>query len=465
MISPRSISSRLFCWLFSVGMLGLLTGGIALYFEVQNIIYDSMDHTLESELEIFTGLLHVEGGDLEFEYAETIHGDYIVPRSGHYFQVYIDGEVIAESISLAGEPLALSPDGFILENQDLQHKIYRGVGPAGETLRMMERSLVFAEHPARIIVAQSDFESEQMLRLFRNFLLVSGIPGIFVLAFLGQIISHRSLRPLKEFSDRIDKIGEKNIDIRLPTSHQYQEIGRLTLAFNSMLDRLKKSLQAREELLSDVSHELKTPVAVIRSHCDIYLQKERPSEEYIDALEVIRESSDVLGMKINRLLATAQTEAELLNAGSLESLDLATCLRQARTTVEPLAQDPQIDITENLEPDLKIRGNSERLVEAFASLLENAIKYNRPGGKVIIQSEHHNNQAFISIKDTGCGIDPRDLGKIFERFYRGQHKKLADGNGLGLGLVKTIIEAHEGQIEARNRQNGGSCFSITLPLI
>ncbi len=464
MTKPRSISTRLFCWLFTVGMLVLLASGVGLYLEVQNIIYESMDHTLESELEIFTGLLHVEAGDLEFEYAETLHGDYIVPRSGHYFQVYIDGEVIAESISLVDERLEISPEQIIEENSDLQYKVYHGVGPAGESLRLMERSLVFAEHPARILVAQTVSDSEQMLSRFRNFLLISGIPGFFFLALLGQAISHRSLRPLKEFSDRIDQIGEKNIEVRLPTSNQYQEIGRLTIAFNSMLERLKKSLQAREELLSEVSHELKTPVAVIRSHCDIYLQKERPAKEYIDALKVIRESADLLGVKISRLLSIAQTEAELMKASSLESLDLSTCLHRARITVEPLTQEPQIEIIENLEPDLKIRGNSERLIEAFASLLENAIKYNRPNGKVIIQSMRRNNQAHISIKDTGCGIDPQDLEKIFDRFYRGQRNNQADGSGLGLGLVKAIIDAHEGQIEVRNRQEEGSCFVITLPL-
>lgn len=464
MIRQKSISTRLFCWLFGIGMLGLLAGGGGLYLEVRNIIYDSLDHTLLSELEIFTGLLHVEGGELEFEYVETIHGDYIVPRSGHYFQVYIDGVIIADSVSLAGELLVLSPEQLVVKDQDLQLNTYRGIGPAGEPVRLMERSLVFADHPARVIVAQSVSESAQMLRRFRNFLLLSGSLGIFLIALLGQTISRRLLRPLKEFSDQIDQIGEKNIEQRLPTENQYQEIGCLTVAFNSMLERLDRSLQTREELLSEVSHELKTPVAVIRSHCDIYLQKERPAVEYVEALEVIRESADAMGSKIHRLLAIAQTEAELMNAASLQEVDLANCLRQACTTVEPLTRAPQIEILESLESGLMVRGNAERLVEAFANLLENAVKYNHPKGKVIVFSNRRANQAWISIKDTGCGIDPQDLGKIFDRFYRGQSSNQAEGSGLGLVLAKTIINAHQGQITARNRSEGGSCINITLPL-
>lgn len=464
MTIQKSISARLFWWLFCVGMLVLLVGGGGLYLEVRNIIYDSLDHTLESELEIFTGLLHIEDGDLEFEYAETVHGDFIVPRSGHYFQVYIDGIIIADSLSLAGEKLILAPEKFVAEDPSLQIKVYRGIGPANEPLRLMERSLVFEGHQARVIVAQSVLESETMLGRFRTFLLICGVLGIFFMALLGLVVSRQSLRPLKEFSRQIEEIEEKNLEKRLPADKQYQEIGHLALAFNSMLDRLKRSLQNREELLSEVSHQLKTPVAVIRSHCDIYLKKKRNASEYIEALEIIRDSSEELGTKIRHLLGFAQAEAQLMNASSLASIDLTTCLQKARTAVEPLTREPGIVITETLEPGLMVRGNSERLVEAFANLLENAVKYNQPNGKVEIVATIDKGNAVISISDTGCGINQKDLDKIFERFFRSQHTGQADGSGLGLALVKTIITAHQGQVEVRNRSEGGSKFIVTLPL-
>ena len=447
------------------GMLILLIGGGGLYLEVRNIIYSSLDHTLESELEIFTGLLHIEAGALEFEYAETVHGDYIVPRSGHYFQLYIDGELTAESISLAGERLDLDPKKFVRENPRLQVKIYQGTGPANEPVRLMERALVFAGHHARLIVAQSVIDSEQMLARFRHFLLFSGFFGIFIMAFLGHTISRRSLRPLQDFSSQIDLIEENNLETPLPTENQYRETLHLALAFNSMLDRLKLSLQNREELLSEVSHQLKTPVAVIRSHCDIYLQQERDPSEYREALEIIRDNADAMGAKIRRLLGIAQAEAELMKASSLAEVVLNTCLQKARTTVEPLAREAGIRMTETLEADLKIRGNVERLIEAFANLLENAVKYNRPNGEVIIRSGRNDDQAMITIEDTGCGIDQQHLDKIFDPFFRSHSAEQAEGNGLGLTLVKTIITAHHGRIEVRNRPQGGSSFVIFLPLL
>jgi signal transduction histidine kinase len=463
MARPQSISLHLFLWLFGSGLLALLAGGGVLYLEVRNLTYSSLDHTLQSELEIFTGLLHVEHGRLEFEYAETIHGDYIVPRSGHYFQVYVDGAVMAASLSLAGEGLTTAADQLVVTDPELQLQIYRGRGPAGEPLRLMERALVFAGHPARVIVAQTVAESEQLLRRFRTFLLLSGGAGILLIALLGQAISRRSLRPLREFSARFDRIGEKSLEQRLPTANQFIEMDRLSGAFNAMLDRLQRTLQAREELLSEVSHELKTPVTVIRSHCDIYLQQPRPAADYVEALEAIRASADLLGRKIHRLLGIAQTEADLM-AANFAAVDLGACLRQARVTVAPLARDAGIGIVEDLAPGLQVHGHAERLVEAFANLLENAVKYNCLKGKVMIRATASAGQARVDIEDSGCGIAPQDLDKIFERFYRGQGRDRAEGSGLGLVLVKTIIEAHQGQIEAGNRPEGGSRFSVTLPL-
>jgi signal transduction histidine kinase len=460
----KSISTRLFYWLLGVGLLVLLGGGQILYLEVRNIIYSSLDHTLESELDIFTGLLHIEEGVLEFEYAETVHGDYIIPRSGHYFQVYIDGEIIAASLSLAGQSLFLKSENLIAEAPALQAKIYQSTGPANEPLRLIERSLNFAGMHARLIVAQTVLDSEKMLARFRLFLLISSFVGILLIAVLGRVISRRSLRPLFEFSRQIDQIEEKNLESRLPEVNQYNEVHHLAEAFNAMLERLKRSFQQREELLSEVSHQLKTPLAVIRSHCDIYLQKKRDPAQYIEALEAIRESADSMGEKIQRLLAIAQTEADLMSAARQEKVPLNPCLQKARTTVEPLAHGPEIEFSESLEPGLLVQGNSERLVEAFANLLENAVKYNKFQGRVEITTKRHKSHAQVTIADTGRGIDPQHATKIFETFYREQTDSQIEGSGLGLTLVKAIIDAHQGKIEVTRRPQGGTSFTVTLPM-
>lgn len=459
-----SISTRLFGWLFLAGLMALCLGGVGLYLEVRTIIYDSLDHNLQSDLEIFAGLLHYEDGDIEFEYDEAVTGFYSIPRSGHYYQVFLGGELLTDSISLVGETLDLAPERLVSEDSGRRQRIYDGFGPADELLRIIEFRLAFNDQPARIVVAHTQVDSLEILNRFRHFLFLSGALGTLFVALIGWWLSRWTLKPLHTFSATINQVGEKNLDQRINAEKEYREFGILAQAFNNMLDRLQRSLRMREELLSDVSHELKTPVAVIRSHCDIYLQQNRPAEEYVEALETIREAADSMGGKIHRLLSIAQSEAELLNLSGFPTLALDACLRRAWLTVEPLARNKEIVYQEELAEDLTVAAHEERLLEAFSCLLENAVKYNRQAGFVRIVAERLGDWAIIHIEDNGCGIAPQDMEKIFERFYRGSRTADAEGTGLGLVLAKTIFEAHGGEIQVETLKEG-SCFTVRLPLV
>ena len=135
MKARNSIATRLFLWLFCSGLAALVIGGGTLYLEARNIIFSGLDHKLMSDMEIFTGLLHIEDGELEFEMAEATTGSFSIPRSGHYYQVQIDGRPNIDSVSLAGERLELSPDQLDMQDTDKHLEVYTTVGPAGEPLR------------------------------------------------------------------------------------------------------------------------------------------------------------------------------------------------------------------------------------------------------------------------------------------------------------------------------------------
>lgn len=460
---PRSISIRLFIWLLVSGILALTIGGSLIYFEVRGMLLASLDRHLQSDVEIFTGLLHLENGKLKFETGEMATGLFSIPRSGQYFQVFQDGSSVAASDSLAGEQL--DGNGWQLATADQTNDLntYVGTGPADEPLRIMEQSLEFGGQPARILVAHSLLEERQILGRLRHFLLLSGVIGSLLIALLGWQLSRSSLRPLRHFSRQIDRIREQTLDQRLPEPGQFTEFTPLTRAFNTMLERLQRSLNSRQELLGEVSHQLKTPVTVVRSHCDIYLQKPRQAAEYVEALEVIRDTADSMTRKIQRLLSLARSEAELVKLSGLEQIDLADSLEKAMVSVAPLARDRHIEIISELDSGLDITGRPERLVEAFSNLLENAVKYNHDGGQVWLRARAEKQQILVRVEDTGCGIDPQEIERIFERFYRGRDADRAEGSGLGLVLVRAIVEAHRGQIEVSNRSEGGSCFQIILP--
>ncbi len=463
MKAQNSIATRLFLWLFYSGLAALVISGSGLYLEARNIIFSSLDHKLMSDLEIFTGLLHIENGELEFELAEVTTGNFSIPLSGHYYQVRIDGQRNVDSVSLAGKWLELSPDQLDTQDAERHFEVYTTVGPAGEPLRAMAGSPIMAGHATRIIVAHSMEDSIATLHRFRNILLAFGAIGTLLMACVGWAISRRAVIPLRIFSDRINQISEQTLDRRIDVERQPRELGNLADAFNRMLERLQKSMSAREALLSNVSHELKTPVTVIRTHCDVYLQQERPSAEYVEALETIRETADAMGQKIKRLLAMAQTEADLMHGSGVRSLALDECLRKARVTIEPLAREHGVEISERIAPGLKILGHEERLVEAFSNLLENAVKYNQQGGTVTIFADKQADQIRIRIEDSGCGIGPGEIDQVFKRFYRGSGAGQTEGTGIGLFLVKTIIEANRGRIEVDSRNEAGTTFTVSLP--
>lgn len=462
MARKKSIAVRLFLWLSLVGLAVLLIGGSVLYLEVRSIIFSALDHDLESDIEIFSGLLHEEDGELEFEYAEADSGPFSLPRSGHYYEIYVEGDPFAFSTSLVGERIGPSSDQLEQADAAPGFRVFTAVGPAREPIRVMERTGVFADRHTRILVAHSMEDSLAILARFRDLLLGFGPVAILLIALVGLLITHQSLRPLKLFSARVGQITEKNLNQRMQTREQYGEFSSLTASFNAMLDRLQKSMVAREDLLSDVSHELKTPVAVIRSHCDIYLQKARPAEEYVEALEVIRRTAVAMGVKVRRLLSMAEIASDLLEGGMWQEVSLPDCLRQARIAVEPLARERQIVISKTIAPGLRVHGQEGRLTEAFANLLENAIKYNHPGGRVDIIALREGNAAKVKIEDTGRGIPSEHLSRIFDRFYRGNRSGEEDGTGLGLWIVRAIVEAHRGTVEVTSRPGHGSCFTVTL---
>jgi signal transduction histidine kinase len=357
----------------------------------------------------------------------------------------------------------LSPDQLDIQDTEKHIEVYTTVGPAAEPLRAMARSLIMAGHATRIIVAHSMEDSISTLHRFRNILLAFGAIGTLLMACVGWAISRRAVVPLRNFSDRINQISEQTLARRIDVERQPREFGNLADAFNRMLDRLQKSISAREELLSNVSHELKTPVTVIRTHCDVYLQKERPPAEYVEALRIIRKAADAMGRKIRRLLAMAHTEADLMHGCGVRSLALDECLRKARVTIEPLAREHRVEISERIAPGLKIHGHGERLVEAFSNLLENAVKYNQQGGTVTIFADKRDDQIQIRIEDSGCGISPGEIDQVFKRFYRGSSTGQTEGTGLGLFLVKKIIEANRGRIEVDSHKEAGTTFTVSLP--
>ena len=232
-----------------------------------------------------------------------------------------------------------------------------------------------------------------------------------------------------------------------------------------MLKRIDKAFETEKIILSEASHKLKTPIAVIKSYCDVILKKERSKEEYIETITSIKSVTNKIVSLISGILSIAKLESENIKYNKFEKISINECINNCLDLVEYLAYQKNIDIKIENNSDYYILADKDKIIEALINIIENAIKYNSNNGEVLIKTFKEDNFINISIKDSGKGINDEEKDKIFDKFYRINDNKNVEGNGLGLNISKTIIESHQGKIKVNsNINNQGTEFIISLPI-
>jgi signal transduction histidine kinase len=440
--------------------------GFVLYEKIKNIIIASMDYTLHSKVQILTGLLHEEHGAIELEAMELVSGEYTIPRSGHYYKVLMDKKVLATSPSLVDSDFNLTSGKLELFDKDKNDWIYTSVGPNRELIRVLQHDFDFFGKPVTIFAAESLTETLALIKSIKIIFLFTIPLTLLFISLISQLITRQSLKPLTSFSSAIKKITHRTLDKRIDTQLHAKEVEDIAFSVNEMLDRLQKSFESEKQLFSDLSHELKTPVSVIKAQCDVILQRKRAAADYIEALQTVNGSAETMKNLINNLLSLSKLDSGLLLSYNFQLLSLNECLTEAVQSANVIAKENHIHINIVFSNNITLFGNREKLTEAFFNIIENAIKYNSHEGLVeIITSEQTNHgTAQVQITDTGIGIDEKDLEKIFHRFYRTDISRSAKGTGLGLSIAKAIIETHNGHIKVNSTKGKGSCFCITLPV-
>jgi len=459
-----SIKGRLFFWSLLITSAVLIVLGISLYLEIRKSILHSVANALHSKIQILKGLLHEEHGMIELELAEVVSGEYSVPRSGHYYKVILDGDVLAASPSLMEEDFDLDSGGLVSQDEALQEKVYISLGPAHEQIMVVRHDFLLFDTSAVVYAAQSLEESIQMINRFRTILFMAISLNIMVLAFAGFWIARRSLSPLARFSDRIEKITHKTMGERIDPEFQVDEVRNVARSFNDMLDRLQGAFESEKRLVADASHELKTPLSVIKAQCDVLLQRERTKEEYAGALSKIKATSDTMKKLIDDMLSLTRLDSGSLSASGFADVSLGECIDRAVKFTGFMAEAKQIRMNKNISNDIWIKGDQDALTEIFLNIIENAIKYSPAENSIEIILVPDAREATVEIRDHGAGITQEDMERVFDRFYRGAAARSLPGTGLGLSIAKAIAEAHGGRISVRSEAGKGSSFFITLPL-
>ncbi len=322
--------------------------------------------------------------------------------------------------------------------------------------------LTFQGEPAMLLDGVDISPIRQSVRQLRRALLLT-VPLVLALCVAGgYLLAGRALAPIAALGTSLATIEPNDLHHRLDTPSVRDEIGRLTQIINALLDRLERASVTERRFASDAAHELRTPLAVLRSGLEVALARDRSPEQNRAALESAHREVVGLCKIAEELLMLARLNGEV--AIDRKPVDLGEMVSEVSVAVEPLAAEKHIDLRATVAPKTMVEGSPIHLRHLVINLVDNALKFTPSGGRIdLALANDDQGRAVLRVADTGPGIEPAELPMLFERFFRGAHAN-GEGSGLGLSLCREIARLHGGQIAAANRAAGGSEFTVTLPL-
>jgi signal transduction histidine kinase len=296
------------------------------------------------------------------------------------------------------------------------------------------------------------------------FMLGGGILAVLASIGLGYWLSDQTLKPIEALTEAADNIvTAKDLETRLNLSGPMDELGRLTVVFNRMMDRLEHLFTAQRRLVADVSHELRTPLTAIRGNLDL-VKRYGMDDTSLDAMQ---SETARMSRMVDDLLLLARADYGNLTI-EMSEIDLDTVVGEVFKEARILAKDRNLLIRIHQIEPVRLNGNADRLKQLLLNLIGNAIKFTPDGGQIGLSLRHAGRDAILQVTDTGIGIEAEDLTHIFDRFYQADTSRTrithTGGAGLGLSIAKWIVEAHGGTIEVKSTPNVQTVFTVRLPM-
>ncbi len=296
----------------------------------------------------------------------------------------------------------------------------------------------------------------------KNSLLISAI-----LALIGggvtYFISGHALRPIREFSDKIEEVQAQNLADSRIEENKVKELNQLSVSYNKMLERLSDAFEIQRQFTANAAHELRTPLSLMQVQLDLYNSTRHPDND-ADTLQTIKMVTEQNG-RLSKMVKTLLDMSELQTVGQDDKIMVDALVDEVLADLDPLAQEKNIKLTGKCK-NITMVGSDILIYRLVYNLVENAIKYNHSGGQVTVTAYRKEKHVYLSVEDTGNGIPEELRERVFEPFFRVDKSRSRElgGVGLGLALVREIVRVHDGSITVRSNPSGGTVFDVILPL-
>lgn len=286
-----------------------------------------------------------------------------------------------------------------------------------------------------------------------------------LLALLGGVVTYfisgHALRPIREFSDKIEEVQAQNLSDSRIEENNVKELNKLGISYNNMLERLSDAFEIQRQFTANAAHELRTPLALMQVQLDLYNSATHPGNDAdtLQTIKMVTEQND----KLNRMVKTLLDMSELQSVGRDDKIILDAIVEEVLADLEPLAVEKNIKLIGKCE-DATMIGSDILIYRLVYNLVENAIKYNHPLGQVTVTAYQRNKHVYLSVEDTGSGIPKELRERVFEPFFRVDKSRSRELGGVGLGLafVREIVSVHDGSICIKSGKTGGTIFEVTF---
>ena len=433
---------------------------LVFYFIISSEIQLKRDQQLLESIQEYASILKIKG-------LSELKNEIIIDSEAHgvadsFFRLFTaDGEVFFSSNMATWKNVRVSHTALAHLKNGSTH-FFETLEKPGRELKA--RSVYSVIGPGLVMqIGDKLEEDEEFLRIFRT---VFGIVMVLVIPFAtctGWLMGRHALQGVEEVTQTALSISKGDLEQRVSISTKADEITRLASTFNYMLDRINVLVTGIRNIMDDIAHDLKKPIARIRVIAENNLYTANRDEHYDASTARILEECDHLMQMINTILDVSEAEAGATKL-HMEQIDITEVVRKAYELFHPLAEDKNLQFTIDIPETCHVRGDIHKIQRIIANLLDNALKYTPLGGEVSVSVKKDNNKVAIKIQDTGIGISLEDLPHIFKRFYRCDKSRSEDGVGLGLTLAKAFAVSHRGDIMVSSTLGKGSIFTIVLPV-